>query len=205
MRSPPLKHRLVPHPAMNDSASSSRPRKNGWARTRSLMWSSSNASALPPDRPGPDGPYLFGDVDPDRTPRDAAAAPDAARDSELVDPTGQLVRHPLPVPGPGGGPHRMGPHPGEVEGEARIPRAPAFGVFTGEVGHVLHRAAETGRADQRAVGAGQTPLRHVVPAGMFGVGVEEVPDAVGPQLAAHRPGGGVDHVAGRGAVGRPGR
>src|SRR5262245_33037210 len=44
-----------------------------------------------------DGPYLFGDVDRDRTPGDAAPASNAARGTKLIDPGGQLVRQPLAI------------------------------------------------------------------------------------------------------------
>ena len=54
--------------------------------------------ALPlPLRRRPDRRRLLGDVDADRAPGDAAAAADAARRAELVDPVRQLVGHPLPV------------------------------------------------------------------------------------------------------------
>ena len=45
----------------------------------------------------PYGPRFFGDVDADRAPDDAAPTANAARRIELVEPTGQLVRHPLAV------------------------------------------------------------------------------------------------------------
>ncbi len=43
----------------------------------------------------------IGEVDPDRAPGDAAAAPDTADLAELIDPRRQLVHQPLPVSGCG--------------------------------------------------------------------------------------------------------
>ena len=61
----------------------------------------------------------------------------------------------------------------------------------GEVARVLDRGAEAGRADHRAVAAGQAALGHLVPARMLEVGEQQVADAgrsriVRPMVAAVR-------------------
>ncbi len=47
---------------------------------------------------------FFREINPDGTPRDAAAAPDASRHAELIDPGGQFVCQPHAVAVFGGGP-----------------------------------------------------------------------------------------------------
>src|SRR5689334_22897007 len=64
---------------------------------------------------------LFGDIDANRAPRNAAAATDAARGAELLDPACQLVRHPLPVARARRRPHCAAVDVGEVLREAGIP------------------------------------------------------------------------------------
>src|SRR3989304_6523764 len=71
---------------------------------------------------------LFRDVNGNRTPGDAAPATHAARRAKLVDPGGQLVGHPLAIPGPCRGPHGTAVDVRKVHGEARVQLAPACGV-----------------------------------------------------------------------------
>ena len=65
--------------------------------------------------------HFLGDVDADRAPGDAAAAADAARGAELVDPARQLVRHPLAIARLPFGPHAAAMDVGKIQREARIP------------------------------------------------------------------------------------
>src|SRR3989440_12003093 len=101
---------------------------------------------------------LLGDVDADRAPGDAPAAAHAARLAELVVPGAELVGQPLPVPAAGGGAYRAAVQVREVQVEAGVPAQPTLRVLTGHVGDVLDGGAEAGRADQRAVAAGQAAL-----------------------------------------------
>src|SRR5579872_6415722 len=99
----------------------------------------------------PNPPDLFGDIDSHRTPGNAAAATDAARCAELIDPGGQLVGHPLPVPGERGRPHNTPVNIRVLGGEARVPAAPALAVIAGQIGNLLDGAAKTGRTYHRAI------------------------------------------------------
>ena len=69
----------------------------------------------------PDGGRLLGEVDADRTPGDAPAAPHAARGIELVPPGRELVGEPLAVARGGGGADRAAVEVRVVEVEARRP------------------------------------------------------------------------------------
>src|SRR4051794_3910516 len=89
---------------------------------------------------------FFRDVDAHRAPGDAAPAADAARAAELVDPRGELVRHPLAIAGAGRRPHRTPVDVRVVDGEAGVPTLPALDALTGEIGGVLHGGAEARRA-----------------------------------------------------------
>src|SRR5450755_841477 len=87
-------------PASRVRYAGSRSPTNGWLRSScssvSTIPSLSGLSLYGPVA-GADGGGLFGDVDADWAPGDAPATADAAGRAELVDPGGQLVRHPLPV------------------------------------------------------------------------------------------------------------
>src|SRR5262245_7168358 len=112
----------------------------------------------------PDSADFFCNVDADRAPCDAAAAPDTARNIKLVDPGRQLVCHPLPISGKGGWRHAAAVDVGMIGSEAGIPAAPAFGMIAGEIRYIFDGAAETCGTDHRAVGAGQATSRDVFPA-----------------------------------------
>ena len=105
-----------------------------------MVLSSLDAVALP------DRPRLLGEVDADRAPGDATAAADAARGAELVQPSGELVRHPLPVARLGRRPHAAAVKVGKRGGEARVPAPHALGRFARQVGQVLDACAKAGRA-----------------------------------------------------------
>ena len=122
----------------------------------------------------PDGRRLLGEVDPDGAPGDAPPAADAARGVELVPPGRELVGQPLAVARGRGGPHRPAVQVRVVEVEARGPGALAADL-AGQSRRVAHVAAEAGRADERAVPAGQAPLGHLVPAGVFEVAGQAAP------------------------------
>ncbi len=121
----------------------------------------------------------------DRAPRDAAPAADAARAPELVEPGRQLVRHPLPVARPARRAHAAAMDVRVVDREARVPALDAHDLLAGQVGHVLDRRAEAGRADHRAVPACQAARRDVIPARVLEVALEEVADVGRVHLAAH--------------------
>src|SRR5512144_3277541 len=101
----------------------------------------------------PDRARLFGDVDADRTPGDAAPAAHAARAVELIEPGRELVRHPLAVARAGGPAHRAAVDVRVVHREAGVPVLVALDVRAVEVGDVLDRRAEARRAHHRAVAA----------------------------------------------------
>src|SRR4029078_5540067 len=96
-------------------------------------------------------------------------AADAPGGAELVDPGGELVGHPLPVPRRRGTTDRAAVQVGVLEVEAGVPDPLLGHLGAGEVGDVLHVGAEAGGADHRAVGAGEgtagelLPTRAVVP------------------------------------------
>ena len=83
--------------------------------------------------------------------------------------------------------------------------APALGLLAREVGVVLDRRAEAGRADQGAVAAGEAALGDVVPARMLEVVREQVAQVTRLHLAAHPRRGAGDRTLGRVDVGLLGR
>src|SRR6476619_7394363 len=91
---------------------------------------------------------FLGDIDPDRTPCDAAAAADAAARAELVVPRGELVSHPLAVPGAPALTDAAAVNVGVVEREAAVPDPLALEGLSGQVGGVFHADAEAGGADE---------------------------------------------------------
>ena len=111
-----------------------------------------------------DGHELLADVDADRAPRDAAATPDAAGHPELVPPGAELVGQPLAVAVLDARPEVAAGHPGEAEGEAAVPGPLGDRLEAVEVGGLGDARAEAGRADERAVGAGQAALGDLRPA-----------------------------------------
>src|SRR5215472_13221056 len=70
-----------------------------------------------------DSAHFFGDVNAHRAPRDAAPAPHAARSAKLVNPAGQLVRHPLAIACLRGGADTAPINIGKIHGVARVPLA----------------------------------------------------------------------------------
>ena len=89
---------------------------------------------------------------------------------------------------------------GEIDGEARIPTAPALSVIAGDVGHIFDGRAETGGANHRTVGAGQAPFRHMVPARMVEVFIEQIANPGGFHPPGLLAGGGLNGRAGRVAI-----
>ena len=89
------------------------------------------------------------------------------------------------------------------EVEARVPDPLSAHLVAGEVGDVHDVGAEAGRADHRAVAAGQAPGGDVVPHRAVGAGVQQVLEAGGVQAAAHPPRRSLRDRVGRVAV-RPG-
>src|SRR5271165_218940 len=150
---------------------------------------------------------FFGDVDAHRAPCDAAAAADAARGAELVDPVGELVRHPLPVARLRALADAAAVDEREVHGEATVPDPDPLGRGAGQVAMVLDGGAEAGRADHRAVRAGQAALGDLIPALVVEVRLQQLLQPVGLQRAPHlglrprhRGSGGADVGVRRGAL-----
>src|SRR5579875_4106355 len=111
----------------------------------------------------PNGPDFLRDINAHRAPGDASAAAYASGSPKLVDPGGQFVGHPLTIAGFSTGTHAASVDVRMVHREAGIPSLPAFGVISFQVRDVLDRRAKTRGADHRAIGAGQTTGRNVVP------------------------------------------
>src|SRR6516164_11771217 len=140
---------------------------------------------------GPDRCSFLGNIDPDRTPGDTAAATDATGGAELVDPVGQLVRHPLAVARARRAAHTAAVDVGKIQCETGIPATHPLGGGAGQIGGVASGSAETGRTDIRAVAAGQATLGSVVPARMIGVALKQFLESLGLETASHlTPGAG---------------
>ena len=129
--------------------------------------------------PFPDSPGFFRNVDSHRTPGNAAPASNASRCAKLIDPRTELVRHPLPVASLRGGSDGTAVDVRKTQREARIPTAPSLGVISGHVADIFDSRAETGRADHRAVSAGQTTPGNIVPARVVKALAEKILDPVG--------------------------
>src|SRR5262245_46833125 len=130
-RSPSLKARLAPQPAISSRCSADSSSNTPHSSSSSLIV----RMLFPLGRA--DGCDLLGDVDGGRAPCDAAAAAHAARRPELVDPRPKLVGHPLAVAPAGRAPHAAPVDVGMAEREARVPHADALGLLAREVGEVL--------------------------------------------------------------------
>src|SRR5262245_26878477 len=105
----------------------------------------------------PDGADLFRDVDTHRTPRDAAAAADAARCFKLIDPGSQFMGHPLAIARVRREPNSTSVDVGMRSRETGIPPPPPLGMIPSQIRNLFDSAAEAGGTDHRAVCAGQTP------------------------------------------------
>ena len=77
------------------------------------------------------------------------------------------MRHPHAVPIFDRGTDVLTVHIAVFLRETGIPQSGVLGPLPSGVGRLLNRMAEAGRADHRAIRAGQTARRHVVPARMF--------------------------------------
>src|SRR5215469_14878469 len=165
---PSRKRKAPSGKATFDAQPTSRDRYS-WARPAKNLWLRSSGS-----RVCGNGGDLLGDVDADRAPRDAPAAAHAAGRAELVEPGGELVRHPLPVARPGGRSHRPAVQVGVVHREAGIPGPVPLRILPSQAGDVLYAEAEARWADHRAVSVAQAPRRHVVPARVIVVVVKQV-------------------------------
>ena len=115
-----------------------------------------------PDRRG-----LVRDVDAHWTPGDTAAAADAARRAKLINPSRELVRHPLPIARTRRLAHATAMDEREVHGEAGIPFPHPLRRRAGEIAVILDGCTEAGGADHGAVTAGETALGDIVPARMI--------------------------------------
>src|SRR5215475_4448303 len=74
---------------------------------------------------------------------------------------------------------------GEIECEARVPRAPALRVLAGEVGDIADGGAKTGWADHGTVAAGQAAGRYLMPARVLQVAIEQLFDVGCVQAPPH--------------------
>src|SRR5215471_2193624 len=155
-----------------------------------------NSRSLRPRLRLPDGAHLFGDVDGHRAPGNAAPTAHAARSAKLIDPGGELMRHPLAIPRSGRGANAPTVDVGKVHGEARIPFLPPLRSLTRQIGHILDRGAETRRANHGAVGAGKASCRYVVPAWMLVVAVKQPLDVGRIHASAHLGRGTGHHTLG---------
>src|ERR1039457_7175811 len=192
---------LDAHPTMSCRCCSSNSRQNGcWRRKRSSDSMSSLSSCVSlisfADRV-----YFFGDVDRHRTPRDAASAAGASRRAELVEPGGELVRHPLAIARLGGGANAAAVDIRVLHGETGVPLLDALGGRARQIGVVFHSGAEARGTYERAVGAVEAACGDVLPARMLVIGVQELLDSGGVHGAAHVGGGAGDHVSGGGVLG----
>src|SRR5262245_21870716 len=129
--SPSPKPVFEPQPAISSSVSAGRP-----ANTRTSPRTASSVSMLALLGRA-DGGQLLGDVDPDRTPRDATAAADAAGLAELVVPGPELVGQPLAVARPAGGANRTAVDVRVLDRVAGVPQPYALRVLAGQVGVIL--------------------------------------------------------------------
>ena len=133
----------------------------------------------------PDRRRFDRDVDPDWTPGDAAAAADATRRAELINPSRELVRHPLPIARTRRVADAAAMDKREIHGEAGIPFPHPFCRRAAQIAVILYRRTEAGGANHGAVAAGQAALGDVVPARMIEVAQQQLPQSLRLQPAAH--------------------
>lgn len=130
---------------------------------------------------------LLGEIDPDRAPRDAPAAADAARLPELVVPRPELVGEPVPISRSDTRANDAGGEIRKLEREARVPPAPPFGVVAREVGHILDGRAEARRADHRAIGATKAALADIEPRRTLCVALQKIARSCRVDRSLHLP------------------
>ena len=153
--SPSLKRMFEPQPAISSSCVLRQALRRAARRAR--MVSIVFMRRLPRSR---GSRQLLGDVDPDRAPGDAAAAADAARAAELVVPGAELVRQPLAVARAAAtaGCCRRGCTSGRPRSTSPTTASARRGRPSGRCASST-RDAEAGRADERAVAAGEAARR----------------------------------------------
>src|SRR5512139_3742261 len=179
--SPGAKRTLAAHPTIRSRCSGFIPSKRGIVARTGL---SVSVTVCLLGMPGPsERLHLFGEVDACRTPRDAATAADTAGHAELLRPGRELVREPLAVARPDRGPDASAVDVGEIRGEARVPTPGPHRLRSREIGRVFDGRAEAGRADHRAVPAGEAAARHVVPAGILVAPAEQLRKPFGVEPA----------------------
>src|SRR5271169_1907753 len=98
---------------------------------------------------------------------------------------GQLVRHPLAIARACGTPHTAAVNIGKVQCETRIPAPHPLGCCAGKIGRVVYRRAKAGRTDIRAIAAGETPFRDLVPPWVVGVRLKQFLEPVGVEVSTH--------------------
>src|SRR5271169_872115 len=143
MNFPASKRALDAHPTKSRRCSGFMPAKNGCV-VRTFLRSSMAILPFWGRRFGfANGAHFLSDINSHRTPSDAAAATHAAGAAELVEPSGELMSHPLTIARAWRGANAAAVNVGKVGGETGVPLAPALGVLARQVGHVLHAGAET--------------------------------------------------------------
>src|SRR4249920_2970169 len=147
------KRTLDAHPTSSFRYSGSRASKNGCCvRNRSSVSIVILHGARLGNRGAvADRAHLLCDIDSDRAPGDAPPAPDTTRTSELIDPGGEFVRHPLAIAGLWRRSHAAAMNVRKLLRETGVPPAPPLGVIAGHIANILHGRAKAGRADHRAV------------------------------------------------------
>src|SRR3569833_932070 len=134
---------------------------------------------------GADCRHLFGDVDTDRAPGDAAPAAVAAGGAELIDPARELVGHPLAITRTGALPDTAAMDVAVLQSETGIPGPHPLGAGARKIAVVLDRGAEAGRADHGAVAAAQAALGDLVPARMLQIALQQLLQPLGFHPATH--------------------
>src|SRR5215469_14039612 len=183
MKVPGLNRTFAAQLTMRLRKSSSRPTKKGCSpmmRSRGSIFSSF-----------PNGADLFGDVDADRTPGNAASTADASRTAELVDPRGELVGHPLAIAPLGRSSDAASVNIRKVLCETGIPAAPALGVITANFAYILDGCTKACGTNHGAIGTRQTTTGHIVPPRVLEVLVEKLFDSRSIDAAHLLPGRGL--------------
>src|SRR6516164_2075545 len=149
-------------------------------------------------RRAPDSCSFLGNIDPDGTPGYATPTADTPGAAKLINPVGQLMRHPLAVARARRIPHAAAVDVGKIQCETGIPAAHALGGRTGEIGRVVDCRAEASRTYIGAIAAGEAASGDLVPPRVVGIGLKQFLYSVGIELSSHLTPGAVDNSLGGG-------
>ena len=97
-------------------------------------------------------------------------------------PGRKFVREPLTVPIADAIACRASCRVAKVEMKTGVPLPISLDMITLQIGHFFHRAAETGWADHRAVGAGQAAAGDIVPVWMIKMRYQTFTKAIGIEM-----------------------